>query len=153
MIQPLRTAHRRMFLILAGALPLMLGVSLTARPHVPAPNSHTLTRKQVARPLNQARAAWAKNTFDAKFYSEPGDPKRTRIVLTPRGGLEEPDLLLYWTPAVAADSTDLNTAHLLGAFRPADSYLLPAGTERLSLVLYSLAHREIVDYARVEGLP
>lgn len=153
MIQPLRTAHRRMFIILAGALPLILGTGLTARPHVPLPNSPALGQSQVSKPLDQATATWAKNTFDAKFYSEPGDPKRTRIVLTPRGGLQEPDLLLYWTSAVAADSTDLKTAHLLGAFRPADSYLLPAGTERLSLVLYSLAHREIVDNARVEGLP
>ena len=153
MIQPLRTTHRRVFFVLAGVLPVILGVGLTARPHVPVPNSHTLIQNQVSKPLNQATATWAKNTFDTKFYSEPEDPRRTRIVLKARGGLEEPDLLLYWTSAAGVDSADVNTAHLLGAFRPADSYLLPSGTERLTLVLYSLAHREIVDNARVEGLP
>ena len=153
MIQPLRTAHRRIFIVLAGVLPLILGAGLRARPHVPLATKDTLSSNQVSRRLNRATADWAKNTFDTDFYSEPGDAKNVRFVLKPRRDLDEPDLLLYWTAQAGTDAADLTGARLLGPFRPATSYSLPTGTERGSLVLYSLAHREIVDSARIEVLP
>ena len=153
MIQPLRTAHRRIFIVLAGVLPVILGAALTTRPHLPRANPETMARTQLSTRFSQPTAAWAKGTFDTEFYSKPGDPKSVRIVLKLHRGLNEPDLLLYWTSQAGRDIPNLTAAHLLGAFRPADSYLLPSETQRIFLVLYSLAHHEIVDTARVEGLP
>lgn len=153
MIQPLRTAHRRIFIVLAGVLPVILGAGLRVRPHVPLATPDAVTGNQFSVRLSQPTAAWAKDSFDLEFYSEPGGPKGVRIVLKPHRGLNEPDLLLYWTSQASTDAPDLNGANLLGPFRPSISYSLPTGTERGSLVLYSLAHHEIVDVARIKGLP
>jgi hypothetical protein len=154
MIQPLRTIHRRMFIVLAAVLPVILGAGLKVRHHAPLAKADTSTSKQVSNRLNQATAAWAKKTFDAKIYSEPVKPRAVQIILRPLRGLDdEPDLLLYWTSQAATDSRDLTDAHLLGPFRPAKSYSVPTGNKPFSLVLYSLGHHEIVDTARVEVLP
>jgi len=145
MIQPLRTVHRRMFIVLAAVLPVILGAGLKARPHVPHAEPETLTTSQISNRLNQAT--------DTQFYSEPTNPRTVQIILKPLRGSDEPDLLLYWTSKAGADSPELTRAHLLGSFRVGRSYSLPTGTEHVSLVLYSLAHREIVDTAKVEVLP
>lgn len=151
MIQPLRTVHRRMFIVLAGVLPVILGVGLKAR-RVVSPMPNTLRTEQVSGRLNQTTTAWAKQTFSTGFYSD-AKSGGVRVTLKPLRDLDEPDLLLYWTSQTDANSPDLTGAHLLGSFRPAKSYLMPSGIQQLSMVLYSLAHREIVDSARIEGLP
>jgi len=142
-----------MFIVLAAVLPVILGAGLKARPHVPHAEPETLTTSQISNRLNQATAVWAKKTFDTQFYSEPTNPRTVQIILKPLRGSDEPDLLLYWTSKAGADSPELTRAHLLGSFRVGRSYSLPTGTEHVSLVLYSLAHREIVDTAKVEVLP
>jgi hypothetical protein len=142
-----------MFIVLAGVLPVILWAGLKARHHAPLAKADTLTSKQVSNRLNQATAAWAKKTFDTEIYSEPVNPRAVQILLRPLRSLDdEPDLLLYWTSQVATDSRDLTDAHLLGPFVPGKSYSVPTGTQQVSLVLYSLAHREIIDTARIEGL-
>jgi len=151
MIQPLRTLHRRAFIILAGVLPLILSAGLIERHRVPAAKSRPLTTDPRITGLHQTTVVSAKNTFEAKLASAPVDSGLVHFALVPLRELHEPDLLLYWT-SPAAQPGDLTSAHLLGAFTPEKSYLLPAGTGQGSLVLFSLAHGEIVDTARIEGL-
>lgn len=152
MIQPLRTVHRRMFIVLAGVLPLILGAGLKMRHPVRSAEPDRLTANQGFKRLNQVTVIWANNTFDTKLDPAPLDRWYVHITLKPLRDLNEPDLLLYWTSSVASDSRDLTAAHLLGQFSPGKSYSLAAGTQHVSLVLYSLAHGEILDTARVEGL-
>src|SRR5262249_5240153 len=152
MIQPLRTVHRRMFIVLAGVLPVILGVSLKARPRVVSATADTGRTEQASRPLNQTTAAWRKKTFSTEFYSDAKN-SAVRFTMMPLRDLDGPDLLLYWTSQSDTESLDLTGAQLLGSFRQSKSYSLPTGTRRVSLILYSLAHSEIVDSARVEGLP
>ena len=152
MIQPLRTVHRWTFVVLAGVLPVILGVALKARPRVVPATTNTVRTEQASGRLNQTTAAWAKQTFSTEFYSD-ANKSGVRFSLMPLRNLDEPDLLLYWTSQSPTTSPDLSGAHLLGSFREAKSYSLPTGTQRASLILYSLAHSEIVDSARVERLP
>jgi hypothetical protein len=152
MIQPLRTVHRRTFIALAGVLPVILGIALKARPRVVSARIDTLPTQQAHARLNQTTAAWGKQTFSTEFYSDVKN-SGVRFTLMPLRDLHEPDLLLYWSAQSDTSSPDLTGAHLLGPIRQAKSYSLPTGTQRGSLILYSLAHREIVDSARVERLP
>ena len=152
MIQPLRTVHRHMFIVLAGVLPLILGVSLKARPRIVSATATRGRSEQASRLRNQTTAAWRKKTFFTAFYADAGN-SGVRFTLMPVRDLDEPDLLLYWNAQSDTQSPELADAHLLGPFHQGKSYSLPAGTRRVSLILYSLAHSEVVDSARVEGLP
>jgi hypothetical protein len=143
--------HRHAFIALAALLPVILAAALIARHQIPSLRPVTFSIPQDAIRLKQASATWNKNSFDAQFYSEPQNPSGVLVVLKTRRNLDAPDLLLYWSQA-DANSPDLNDARLLGSFVAGESYSLPAGTDSGTLVLYSLAHREIVDSARIEGL-
>ena len=100
--------------------------------------------------LSAASAVWQKNTATTEFSSNPTNPESVRLVLKPVKELREPDLLLYWT--AEAGSSDLSQARLLGAFAEGRVYSLTGEEYRGDLILYSLAHRAIVDQAKVEGL-
>ena len=151
MIQPLRTVHRHAFIALAALLPIILAAALIARHRIPAVRPAIFIIPQDAFRLSQASATWNKNSFDTEFYSEPKNPSGVLAVLKVRRNLDAPDLLLYWSQS-DANSAGLNDARLLGSFVAGKSYSLPAGTGGGTLVLYSLAHRQIVDSARIEGL-
>ena len=151
MIQPLRTVHRQAFIALAALLPMIVAAALIARHQFPTLRPATSRIPQDAIRLKQASATWTKNSFDTEFYSEAKNPSGVLAVLKTRRDLDAPDLLLYWSQS-EANSSDLNAARLLGSFVAGKSYSLPAGTDGGTLVLYSLAHREIVDSARIEGL-
>ena len=152
MIQPLRTVHRWTFIVLAGVLPVILGIALKARPRVVSARVDTVRTEHASGRQNETTAVWAKQTFSTEFYSDAKN-SGVRFTLMPLRDLDEPDLLLYWSSQHRTTSPELSGAHLLGSFRPGSSYSFPAGTQQGSLILYSLAHREIVDSARVEGLP
>jgi len=147
MIQPLRTVHRHAFIALAAFLPIILAAALIARHQFANVRPAVFSIPQNAIRLNQASATWNKNTFDTEFYSEPRNPSGVLAVLKTRRNLDAPDLLLYWSEA-DANSPDLNAARLLGTFVAGKSYRLPA-SDGGTLVLYSLAHGEIVDSARI----
>ena len=151
MIQSLRTVHRHAFIALAAMLPIILAAALIARHRIPAVGPTIFSIPQDAIRLRQASATWNKNSFDTELYSEPKNPGGVLIVLKTRHNLDAPDLLLYWSQ-FDVNSAGLNDARLLGPFIAGKSYSLPAGTNGGALVLYSLAHREMVDSARIEGL-
>jgi hypothetical protein len=150
MIQPLRNIHRRVFIALAALLPLILVAALKARHPFPVVSTAMLSVPQYSPPLKQPSVAWNKNSFDTEFYADPNNAEGLLVVLRPRRDLDDPDLLLYWA---AGNSPGINAAHLLGSFRAGNAYSLPVEIDRGSLVLYSLAHGEIVDSASIEGLP
>ena len=150
MIQPLRTVHRHVFIALAALLPTILAAALTGRHQFPTTRPATFSIPQDTIRLKQASATWNKSSFDTEFYSEPKNPSEVLTALKTRRNLDSPDLLLYWSEA-DANSPDLNAARLLGTFVAGKSYKLPAANGG-TLVLYSLAHREIVDSARIKGL-
>jgi hypothetical protein len=149
MIQTLRTAHRRIFMVLAVLLPAIIAAGLSER--------HALVRAkasstfQSATRLSAASAVWQKNTATTEFFSNPTNPDTVRLFLKPVQELRDPDLLLYWT--AEAGASDLSHARLLGALVGGRAYSLTREEHRGYLVLYSLAHSAIVDRAKVEGLP
>ena len=150
MIQPLRTVHRHAFIALAALLPIILAAALIARHQFPNVRPAIFSIPEDAIRLKKASATWSKSSFDTEFYSEPKNPNEVLAALKTRRNLDSPDLLLYWSQS-DANSPDMNAARLLGAVVAGKSYRLPA-TDGGTLVLYSLAHREIVDSARIEGL-
>src|SRR5271165_4379697 len=97
MIQPLRTVHRRAFVVLAVVLPAILlagiearhpGTSLTERsPELPA----------TAYLVRESNGLWTQHAIATKFYGRSDRPKEIYVVLRPMQPLNEPDLLLYWS--------------------------------------------------------
>lgn len=151
MIQPLRNAHRRAFLALALTLATILVVGLTAR--------HRNTLVSVDRVDAPRRTGtpkvplqWQKHSIDTYIYVNPSHEGVTEVVLNPQRPIDDPDLLLYWAAADAV-AADVSQARLLGPFVPGKHYSLPAGESRGELVLYSFAHREVIDSAKIESLP
>src|SRR6476469_8303016 len=95
MIQPLRTGHRRIFMMLAILLPAIIAGGLSERhTFVSAKASSTF---QGTTRLSTASAVWQKNTATTEFSSNPTSPDSVRLVLKPVKELHDPDLLLYWT--------------------------------------------------------
>ena len=148
MIQPLRIAHRRIFMVLAILLPAIIAGGLSER-HILVSAKASSTFQDAAH-LSAASAVWQKNTATTEFFSN-SSPDTVRLVLRPVQELHDPDLLLYWT--AEAGSSDLSQARLLGTFAGGRVYSLTREEYRGGLVLYSLAHSAIVDRAKIEGLP
>jgi hypothetical protein len=92
--------------------------------------------------------------MQSKFYSKPGRPLDIYVVLRPLQELNEPDLLLYWTSKAPQGNVLPDGARILGPYRMNEAFRIPLNSERTGyLVLFSLAHRSVVDSARVETLP
>ena len=150
MIQPLRAIHRRVFLGLALALPAVFVAALAARPKYSPPAA-------VAAPLpssmlvRKSDALWQKHRIQTRLYALDMDV--LQVVLQPNPPLRDPDLLLYWSPADVGDQLPAD-AQLLGSFAPEQPFILHLGERRSgTLVLYSVAHRSVVDMAAVERVP
>jgi hypothetical protein len=132
MIRPLRRVHRRVWQILALLLPVVCVLAVATRPNpLPSPPAPP--------PAGDGEVAW------------PGLPLALRpeaggVRVRPTGPLPAPDLLLY------ASTIDADPGPRL----PADAVFLGAlGTEARridcprearTLVLYSLAHGEVVSW-------
>jgi hypothetical protein len=149
MIQPLRTAHRRIFIVLAVLLPAIMVVGLSDRHAVVRANGRGVSQR--ATRLSAASAVWEKNTFTTEFSSDPSNPDTVQLFLKPVRELRDPDILLYWRAEAAA--ADLSHARLLGWLGHDRDYRLTREEYRGYLILYSVAHSRIVDSAKIEGLP
>ncbi len=149
MIQPLRTAHRRIFIVLAVLLPAIIVVGLSDRHALVRANGPSISQR--ATRLSAASAVWEKNTVTTEFSSDPSNPDTVILFLKPGRELRDPDLLLYWT--ADAGAPDLSHAQLLGALVGDRAYSLAREQHRGYLILYSLAHNAIVDGAKIERLP
>ena len=148
MIQPLRNVHRRAFLALAAILPTILIVGLMAR-HRNAPVVAATLEAPEKIGASKISSLWQKHSIDTYFFVSPSH-EVTEVVLNPQRPINDPDLLLYWD---TDSSTDLSQARLLGPFVTGKRYSLPASERRGNLLLYSLAHRAVIDHATIEDLP
>lgn len=151
MIQPLRTAHRSAFVALALLLPTILIVGLGAR-------TTQKTVVQVAQPKNLAPTAWHNHTMRSEYGRDSNAPQNAYVILSPEREMNEPDLLVYWATEPVKGNSLPSQAELLGSFAAGKRLALPpkqnSGSLVLySLVLYSLAHRAVLDYATVERVP
>jgi hypothetical protein len=151
MIQPLRNAHRRAFLALGVVLPAILVVGLMERHHN-LPVSADLSNSPQGIGTPSVPVVWQKHSIDTYFYLNPTHDREVSVLLNPKPSLDEPDLLLYWTDT-HAPATAFSQAQLLGPFVPGRHYRIPAGERRGGVVLYSLAHHEVIDRANIEVLP
>lgn len=149
MIQPLRTVHRRAFVGLAIVLPVIVAVGLrTRRPSAPAGERKTGVTF-AALPKTSGRV-WAKHAIRTQMYAEPSG---VYITLQPEQDLNEPDLLLYQSDTTARNNQLPGDAQLLGRVVAGRPLRLAAGSDqRGQLILYSLAHHEVVDTAALEKM-
>lgn len=139
MIQPLRTIHRRAFVALTFVLPAILFVALGARHTVPPAR------------LGLTGVLWPKGTVQSSLQ---GDSGNIAVILHTVNAFNEPDLLLYWTPAAPAGNVLPAEARLLGPFAVERPFQLPRDRRVPGqLVLYSLAHQSIIDAIALENLP
>lgn len=154
MIQPLRSVHRRAFLLLAFVLPLVLLAGLEARrPGRPSsvpvgqlPSSVHLVRR--------SDTLWQKHAIKTEFYNDPNHPGDIEVALYPVQELNEPDLLLYWSLDQPTAESLPAGAQLLGSFVAGKVFTLPTNVDRAGyLALFSLPHQTVYDSARVEKLP
>ncbi len=153
MIQPLRTAHCRVFIVLAGLLPVVIVGGLSERHRNELSGPMPLAIPQAAARLRSVSAVWGQNTLTTEFYSDTAHQVRVRLLPNPFRELHDPDLLLYWATNAGAVPDDLSNAVLLGPFLAGKEYSIPPKQVAGYLILYSLAHRTIVDRAKVEVRP
>jgi hypothetical protein len=154
MIQPLRAVHRRAFVALALVLPVILLIGLGARSSRPGAGTHIADVQTTASVVKESSNLWRNHTIHSTFYRRPDRSEEIGVVLQSAENLNAPDLLLYWA-AKAPQGNDLpREARLVGDFRMGKAFLVPLNEERTGyLVLFSSAHQNVFDTARVEKLP
>lgn len=154
MIQPLRTAHERMFIVLAVVLPAVLWIGLGARPRSLSSNARAPQFPGAAHLVKQLATLWQRHAMQAEFYEDATHRGGISVVFRPAGQLNEPDLLLYWSPEKPVGESLTAGACLLGRFVAGKPLSLPSESDRTGyLVLYSVAHQTVIDAAKVEELP
>lgn len=144
MIAPLRRRHRWMIGTLLLTVPVLLVVALRAR--APRYYVESLPGEMVDEGFEGGRV------FDV--FGELGVRVRgieaaggALLELAPAAPLAQPDVLVYWSPEDSGSGAGLAEAILLGALgdRTRSYFLPPEGaTVDGRLVLYSLAHQEVV---------
>lgn len=149
MIQPLRNWHRWTFEVLGILLPIVFLAGLAARPS--GTKSTSLPPALSGQKIFETASAWKNHSITTTLFT---DGPAVLLQLEPAARLVSPDLLLYWSsePAPTADGIESN-ATLLGSFEPGRRYLLPREAKRGRLLLYSLAHRKLVDSAVLQVEP
>ncbi len=154
MIQPLRAVHRRAFVALAVVLPAILLIGLGARrPHL-GPSAHATDVPDTGNMVRESSTLWQRHSIQSRFYSKADRPLDTYVVLLPEEELNEPDLLLYWVTNAPQGNVLPGEAQLVDAFTAGKAFLLPLNEKRAGhLVLFSPAHQDVLDTARVEKLP
>lgn len=134
---------------LALLLPTILIVGLGAR----RANETAFLAVQPENSAPTKAALWHNRTMRSDYGSDPNAPQNTYVIVSPERELNEPDLLIYWvTGPVKGDSLP-RQAKLLGSFAAGKKFALPPTQNSGSLVLYSLAHQIVLDYATVERVP
>lgn len=154
MIQPLRTMHRRAFVVLALILPAILLAGIEARHPSASLTGRAPELPATAYLVRESNGLWTQHSIATKFYAKSDSPKDIYVVLRPMQTLNEPDLLLYWsTDAPQGDSLPSKSL-LVGPYTADEAFALPVEKSRAgNLILFSLAHQTVFDIARVEKLP
>jgi hypothetical protein len=154
MIQPLRAAHRRTFVALAFALPVILVVGLGSRHPRPGPRVLPVQVPASAHLVGDSDRLWQRHAIRTQLYADSADPQNIYVVLQPVQELNEPDLLFYWASSAPQGNALAAGAQLVGAYTAGKVFLLPLHEKRTGhLVLFSPAHQAVFDTAKVENLP
>ena len=145
MIQRLRAQHRATFALLAIVLPIGLWAALGSRRAVPAAAVPSESAGLPETPPARDEIVTAGTTrLRLRVWPATKDGRRV-LELTPEQDPELPDVLIYWTNSDATDELPPDCT-LLGSLAGAQArrFTLAAEVRRGRLVLYSLAHQEIV---------
>jgi len=157
MIRPLRVRHRRMIVLLAVALPLLVAAGLLARR--PIPRMERLPEGLVSAAADSSAigsprvTSWDGGSLRASLRSGVDDA-RPVVSIELLQELERPDLLVYWSGDIDAVSEGVpGDAELLGrlAGRHPIVFELPveASDSEGRLILYSPTHDEFVTSFRL----
>jgi hypothetical protein len=154
MIQPLRTVHRRAFVMLALLLPAILLAGIKARHPGSSLTGRAPELPPTARLVRESNGLWMQHSIATKFYGGSDSPKDMYVVLRPVQPLNEPDLLLYWSTNTPQGNSLPSDSMLVAPYKADEALALPLDRERAgNLILFSLAHQTVVDSAKVERLP
>ena len=154
MIQPLRTLHRRAFVALALILPAVHLVGIEAR----HPGTRLKTRApeltSTAYLVRESTGLWKQHLIATKFYAKSDNSKDIYVVLRPIQASNGPDLLLYWSTNSLQGNSLPRESLLVAPYTADEVFTLPLDKGRAgNLILFSLAHQTVFDFARVEKLP
>ena len=150
MIRPLRQFHYRTMITIGIVLPVAFVAGIAVRKAMPLRATPSLA----AAFRDSEVQVWERNDLFSKAPAEVRllhGPAWYAITFSTGRGFAKPDLLVYW---VAGNSsvTDVlpDNALLLGSFNPSLTLQLPHDAESAggTLVLYSLADHEIVDWSK-----
>ena len=117
MIQPLRAAHRRAFVVLAIALPAVFWAGIRAREPPLGQSSVTVAMPSHMYLLRQSDRLWGKHSIQSMFYGDSTNGEEIDVLFVPPQEMNDPDLLLYWTGDLRP-AADISRWTLLGAFTP-----------------------------------
>ena len=152
MIRGLRRWHRRIFWVVAVALPLLMAYGIIAgRPSWPdrIPPAFEPDRELLPHLLVEKEAFWPEPKVTAIVSSDTRPPTRLRLELVPEEEVQLPDLMLYWCPSPVEIQTTLPPDAVFLGESPltwARQFELPTNMfgESSSVVLYSLAYKQVV---------
>ena len=142
MILPLRHLHRATFTCLAIILPVIFVSGLVAR-RAPSALAESAPASPAGEVVLDSMQLWRAHSIRTIVYKAPGQTSLS--VRLSHADVGAPDVLVYWSDS--KKMTNISDAHLLGRFDSENVYQLPTGARGGSLVLYSLGHREMIDFA------
>jgi hypothetical protein len=152
-IRELRARHRGIATLLAVALPLSLVLAIRARQQVP-----TLARLPLGEHTDPDKGASIRSSalqigelhLDVRTWADNRIAAHV-LEVTPREQPASPDVLVYWCDAAPAQQLD-DRCVLLGALAGVQRrrFALPQQAVGGFLVLYSLAHQELLGSAEFE---
>lgn len=145
MIAPLRRRHRWMITGLACVVPMVVFAALSQRPGVDLQRPATVPASAPEPGQQQVlESLFDDPSLEGRLWQEAG---AAVLQVTASAAPTRPDPLVYWSPSAPAVTLPAD-AVLLGPLpsRGPRLYELPPGADGGSfLILYSLAHQEVVS--------
>jgi len=151
MTSGLRRRHRRIFLVLALVLPGIFVSGLLARRPFPASDRLPELAQPVSAKLSTAileeDERWRRLPLKSRLLKADGNRSGWILDVQVNGELPAPDLLIYWSETAPKPEQGVLLGSLAG--RSSQQFALPERARAGHLVLYSLAHGQVVAEARL----
>jgi len=144
MIQPLRNAHRSIFLLLGICLPILFVSAIASRHGNPEDSEPHLEELTIARTLGEKPIRFGDHQVTLRLirldaYEEPRQYKFSH-----RGTFAAPELLVYWSASDAGSALPSEAA-LIGAFTEGKGFSLGADkVDKGFLLVYDGAHKRLL---------